>query len=180
MTIDYAILGLLSWKPMTGYDMKKIMQESSVMYWSGNNNQIYKVLIQLLEQGYVTNTIQYQDTAPNKKVYTITPAGITELNRQLTETVPEIPEFKKNFLIQLSWAGSLSNDELDRLAAQYEEVVKECYARETEVQKRQTNFPARSSRETYIWDMISRNLQSAYQAELRWITEFRAGLQTLD
>lgn len=28
MTIDYAILGMLSWQPLTGYDIKKIIQES--------------------------------------------------------------------------------------------------------------------------------------------------------
>ena len=33
VTIDYTILGMLSWKPMTGYDMKRMMQNSPVMYW---------------------------------------------------------------------------------------------------------------------------------------------------
>ena len=51
VTIDYTILGMLSWKPMTGYDMKRMMQDSPVMYWSGNNNQIYKALVQLLDMG---------------------------------------------------------------------------------------------------------------------------------
>ena len=44
MIIDYAILGLLSWKPLTGYDVKRVMQDSPFLYWSGNNNQIYKAL----------------------------------------------------------------------------------------------------------------------------------------
>ena len=71
VTIDYTILGMLSWKPMTGYDMKRMMQDSPVMYWSGNNNQIYKALVQLLDMGLVTNEVQYQESAPNKKVYSI-------------------------------------------------------------------------------------------------------------
>lgn len=64
MIIDYAILGLLSWKPLTGYDVKRVMQGSSFLYWSGNNNQIYKTLVKLLESGFVTNEIQYQENAP--------------------------------------------------------------------------------------------------------------------
>ena len=75
VTIDYTILGMLSWRPMTGYDMKRMMQDSPVMYWSGNNNQIYKALVQLLDMGYVTNEVQYQESAPNKKVYSITEVG---------------------------------------------------------------------------------------------------------
>ncbi len=47
MQIDYAILGLLSWKPLTGYDVKRVMQDSPFLYWSGNNNQIYKALTKL-------------------------------------------------------------------------------------------------------------------------------------
>ena len=43
MTIKYAILGLLSWKPFSGYDLKKIFVDSASLYWSGNNNQIYRI-----------------------------------------------------------------------------------------------------------------------------------------
>ena len=35
MMIDHAILGLLSWKPLTGYDVKRVMQDSPFLYWSG-------------------------------------------------------------------------------------------------------------------------------------------------
>ena len=44
MTLEYAILGLLSWKPFSGYDLKKIFSDSPIYYWSGNNNQIYRTL----------------------------------------------------------------------------------------------------------------------------------------
>ena len=40
MTIKYAMLGFLSWRPLAGYDIKKLMVDSPVLYWSGNNNQI--------------------------------------------------------------------------------------------------------------------------------------------
>jgi DNA-binding PadR family transcriptional regulator len=50
MTINFAVLGILSYQPMSGYDLKKIMQDSVYMHWSGNNNQIYKALLELLER----------------------------------------------------------------------------------------------------------------------------------
>ena len=52
MSIEYAILGLLSWKPFSGYDLKKIIAESEVYYWSGNNNQIYNSLV-AAAQGWI-------------------------------------------------------------------------------------------------------------------------------
>ena len=51
MDIQNALLSMLSVKPMTGYDLKKAMQESAYMHWSGNNNQIYKALLALQEEG---------------------------------------------------------------------------------------------------------------------------------
>ncbi len=106
MTIEYAILGILSLRPMTGYDLKKVMQESQFMHWSGNNNQIYKALLELLEQEYVENEVQHQDGAPSKKLYTITQKGREEL-AEWSASAPEIPECKKPFLTQLAFADAL-------------------------------------------------------------------------
>ena len=50
MSIKLAILGMLSWKSSTGYELKKIFEDSSFMYWSGNNNQIYKALLNVKRQ----------------------------------------------------------------------------------------------------------------------------------
>lgn len=173
MTIEYAILGMLSWKPLTGYDMKRMMQDSPIMYWSGNNNQIYKALVKLLNDGYVTNEIEYQDGAPNKKIYTITESGKDALMNWVFKTEPEIPEFKKTFLIQLSWAGELEPEQIDTMLARYEQIIQEQLAMRKEEKRRKKNFPDRSEVEKYIWEGIYDNLQMSLEAELRWLENFR-------
>ncbi|WP_020431692.1 PadR family transcriptional regulator, partial [Paenibacillus riograndensis] len=75
---------------MTGYDLKKLIQESSFLYWSGNNNQIYKALVELLNAGFVTNEVRHQDSSPSKKIYTITSSGLAEL-RKWVVAPPEPP-----------------------------------------------------------------------------------------
>ena len=47
MDVHTAILGWLSWKPASGYDLKRVFSDSEIFYWSGNNNQIYKALLQI-------------------------------------------------------------------------------------------------------------------------------------
>ncbi len=89
MSIKYAILGVLSWKPSTGYDLKKIFEESSIMYWSGNNNQIYKTLVQLLVEDLVTNEVLHQESTPSKNIYTITDRGAAALKEWVLST-PEL------------------------------------------------------------------------------------------
>lgn len=176
MTINYAILGMLSWKTMTGYDIKRMMQDSPVMYWSGNNNQVYKAMVQLADMGYVVSEIRHQDNAPTKKVYSITESGRKALKDWVINTEPEIPELKKTFLIQLSWAGELPLNEVDGLLARYEQIIREQLAMRQEEKRRQKNFPARSPLERCIWEKIYDNLRLSYETELEWVMKFRKDL----
>ncbi|MFD0620208.1 PadR family transcriptional regulator [Paenibacillus sp. GCM10027629] len=175
MSIQFAILGLLSWRPATGYELKKIIEESSTMYWSGNNNQIYKSLVQLLDEGYVTNEIQHQESSPSKKIYHITDAGLARL-REWVLSEPEFPEFKNTFLVQLAWADQLSDEELNELLLQYESRINMQLVYQQEKIKRGVLSPHRNEREAFLWDKISVNLISFYQNELNWVQEIRQEL----
>lgn len=172
MSINYAILGILSSKSLTGYDLKKIIQESSFMHWSGNNNQIYKALVELLDEGLVTSEVQHQESSPTKKIYTITEAGLAELKKWVLSST-ESPEFKKTFLVQLAWANQLSSDELDTLLSGYENEINQQIILHQEKKRRDTFSPARNSREVYLWDMIHDNIISSYQNELSWVQKLR-------
>jgi DNA-binding PadR family transcriptional regulator len=172
MSINYAILGILSCRSLTGYDLKKIMQESTFMYWSGNNNQIYKALVELLDKGLVTNEVQHHESSPSKKIYTITEAGRTEL-KEWVKSNPEAPEFKKMFLIQLAWADQLNTEEINTLLSKYENEVRMQILMEQEKKRRETFSPSRTSREVQIWDFIYDNIISSYENELNWIQKVR-------
>lgn len=175
MSIKYAILGLLSSKPSTGYDMKKVFEESAAMYWSGNNNQIYKSLIELLNEGLVTSEIKHQETSPSKKIYTITGEGLAELKKWVLSQ-PEAPEFKKTFLVQLAWADQLSNDELDELTSKYENEIKIQLLLHQEKKRRGTYSPDRNPREAFLWGCIQDNIISSLKGELDWIQGVRREL----
>jgi DNA-binding PadR family transcriptional regulator len=176
MSIKHAILGFLSWQSFSGYDLKKMFADSNILYWSGNNNQIYKTLLQLNEEGLVTQHIQYQESLPAKKIYSITPKGLQELKQWLLST-PEPSEFQKSFLIQLSWAEQLSAEELLRLLDMYEEQVHMQLLMQKEKIRRGENSPKRSEREVFVWEMINQNSVSFYESELAWLYKLRTGLK---
>ncbi len=175
MSINYAILGILSYQSLTGYDLKKIIQDSPFMYWSGNNNQIYKALLELLEEGLVTSKVHHQESSPSKKIYTITKEGLAELKEWILST-PEPPEFKKTFLIQLAWADLLSSDELNTILSGYENQVKMQLLLQKEYLNRGKFSPERSTREKYLWNLIHDNLIFSYENELKWIHKVRREL----
>ncbi len=175
MSIKFAILGILSWKPSTGYELKKIFEESSFLYWSGNNNQIYKALIKMEDEYLVTSEIIHQDNSPSKKIYTITEEGLKELKEWISSS-PEAPEIKKTLLVQLAWADLLKDQELDELLLKYENELKVQLVMEIEKNKRALYSPNRSTREKLLWEMISENIISTYNNELNWINETRKKL----
>lgn len=175
MSINYAILGMLSARSLTGYDLKKIIQDSPFMPWSGNNNQIYKALVELLEKGWVTNEVHHQDSAPSKKIYTITDAGREELKAWVLSP-PELPEFKSTFLVRLAWADSLDPSELSALLTGYEHEIELQIAAEKEKLRRGEFSPRRTPRETYLWDQIHGRILMQYRSELEWIRQLREDL----
>lgn len=175
MSIKYAILGLLSFKPLTGYDIKKIIQDSPFMHWSGNNNQIYKSLVELLDEGFVTGEVRHQEGSPSKKIYTITKEGLDEL-KERSLLPPDPPEFKKTFLVQLAWADQLNTDELNALLLQYEYEIKMQIVLQQEMGRRGIFSPDRTSREKFIWNMIYQNIISSYENELEWVKKLRTEL----
>lgn len=175
MSIKYAILGLLSFKPLTGYDIKKIIQDSPFMHWSGNNNQIYKSLVELLDEGLVTGEVRHQEGSPSKKIYTITKEGLDEL-KERSLLPPDPPEFKKTFLVQLAWADQLNTDELNALLLQYEYEIKMQIVLQQEMGRRGIFSPDRTSREKFIWNMIYQNIISSYENELEWVKKLRTEL----
>ncbi|MBL8133465.1 MAG: PadR family transcriptional regulator [Anaerolineae bacterium] len=178
MSIRYAILGMLSWKPMTGYDLKQYFRDSLTMYWSGSSNQIYTTLVELHKEGLVTRETEDQETGPSRKVYTITTGGEEALRAWLL-TAPELPEVKHPFLIQIAWADALTLGELDRLLARYEEelVIKLRMLRE-QIQRLTSAMqsPNRTLRERLLWDRINANWMMLYEGQLAWVQALRADL----
>ncbi len=175
MSIKYAILGILSWKSSTGYELKKIFEDSSILYWSGNNNQIYKALLEMQENMLVTSQVIHQESSPSKKIYTITEEGRKEL-KEWVVTLPEAPEIKKSFLVQLAWSDMLSSKELHQCFSNYEKELLLHLVMEQEKSKRALHSPNRTPREALLWEMISDNIIKTYKTELIWLQETRKKL----
>lgn len=79
MSLSSAILGLLSYQDMTGYDIKSSFDDSVKCIWPAHLSQIYRELGSLENKGFVTSRVEAQETRPDRKVYSITEAGKTEL-----------------------------------------------------------------------------------------------------
>lgn len=83
MSLRYAILGFLTIRPFSGYDIKRYFDNSVRHFWSADQAAIYRTLADLEKDELVGHERVAQQTRPDRKLYHITPAGVAELDAWL-------------------------------------------------------------------------------------------------
>jgi len=83
----YAIMGLLSMGPMSGYDIKKKFEKIAANFWKEGYGQIYPILKRLNTEGMATQKIQRQTGKPDRHIYELTQKGHEELRQWLLAPV---------------------------------------------------------------------------------------------
>lgn len=109
MSLKYAILGLLSLKPLTGYELKAHFDQSIRYLWKADQAQIYRTLSDISKEGLAVSHDIQQTGRPNKKVYELTPQGKEDLRQWLCLSLP--PKDERNAeLIQVFFSGQIPDD----------------------------------------------------------------------
>lgn len=115
MSLNHAILGLLTFEPMSGYTLKtRYFDRSVAHFWPADQAQIYRVLSALEQAGHVSAQTVESDTRPNRRVFSITDQGRAALTHWLAES-QQVPVVKDPFLVQLYFGRLLSRDQMLRV-----------------------------------------------------------------
>ena len=97
---EYAILGLLSLRPMSGYDIRKTVQQSIQYFWSESYGQIYPALKRLEAKKMVERARGARGGRARRQIYALTRAGRRELQDWLTRQ-PRMQPFRNELLLKL-------------------------------------------------------------------------------
>jgi PadR family transcriptional regulator AphA len=100
----YVILGMLSRRPMSGYEIKGVVDNSTRFFWAASYGQIYPELRQLAEAGVVEGQAD-PESGRRRTVYRLTARGRDQLRRWLAEP-PEAFELRDEGLLKLFFAGA--------------------------------------------------------------------------
>src|SRR5690242_231315 len=76
------ILGMLSWRPMSGYEIKSLVDKSTRNFWTASYGQIYPELRRLSAAGLIEGKAEPRG-GRRRNVYRLTPAGRRELEAWL-------------------------------------------------------------------------------------------------
>lgn len=108
----YLILGLLSEEPLTGYEIKKIVDLRFSYFWSESYGQIYPELSRMKREG-VIRQVESKETAKGRKSckYEITSEGLEELRKWLDAPV-EKEIIRYELLLKLYFSNLGSTDRI--------------------------------------------------------------------
>lgn len=113
MSLQNALLGILTYSPMNGYYLGKIFDKSINYSWTASLSQIYRELGVLEKKGFVTSCIQQQDDRPDKKIYSITEDGKRVFNEWLVAFPETFSSPKRDeFMLRIFFGSKIGNEEL--------------------------------------------------------------------
>lgn len=118
----YAVLGMLSLKPMSGYDIKKNLEKGVGNFWNEGFAQIYPILKQFVEEGLATCHTESQEGRPKRNIYTITEAGRNELVNWLSEPAGIYP-MRVELLLKLFFAHNTDPEVSIRHVEQFQSIM---------------------------------------------------------
>jgi len=82
MSVKHGLLAALNRRSMHGYELRKELVDGLGPEWNVNYGQIYSTLERLVRDGFLVQSATVSvEAAPDRKLYTVTPAGRAELRR---------------------------------------------------------------------------------------------------
>lgn len=181
MSLKYAILGFLSFIPLSGYDLKKAFDQSVRHFWPANQSQIYRTLAQLDKEGLVEKEVVQREDRLDMKIYSITDAGRAELHHWLATPLPD-PEEREPFLIQVYFGGQLSDEEMLVVFRQRLRVTEELLAVYESIYQFIQNTPPTITDERAIF-LSTLTLEAGYvnnRSIAQWLRSAIARIETHD
>jgi PadR family transcriptional regulator, regulatory protein AphA len=174
----YAILGLLSMRPMSGYDVRKTIDASLGNFWSESYGQIYPILRRLVEEGMATRHTEPGEGRPDRHVYTITPEGKDELRAWLMRPA-ESDVGRIEILLKLFFGWQLPPAESARQVERFREEHVTRLARYREIEQ-WLRTERRENPALPYWLVTLSYGRHVSQALLDWCGEALATLDSID
>ena len=173
MSLKHALLGILSFEPMTGYELKQFFDSSVQHFWNAELSQIYPTLKALEESGFVDMRVEVQQNRPNRKIYAVTDEGRAEFQRWVRDAQPPA-DLRDPFLIKIFFGTEVPvEDTIILLRRQMEEQQKMLLFSETVLRDKITQGVKlwHSARHGMYWT-LTLDLARAYRrAYIAWCEE---------
>jgi DNA-binding PadR family transcriptional regulator len=112
--LDVIVLGLLTTRPRTGYDVRKWLDTyGRGVGYSAPSSQIYRQLARLEDRGWAESVIDPRSSGPDAKLYTLTDAGRRAFDEWATAPYEPAPRpMDPDFQVRMTFTRHLGPEAL--------------------------------------------------------------------
>lgn len=172
-TTEIAVLGALSVEPMSGYELRRAIQDVLGHFWSESFGQIYPALNRLREQGLVDAR---PGERPSSSVFMITEKGRARLSEMLRDPIRDRPP-RNGLMLRLFFGRHLGLEQslelLDETEASTRAQLE--HLRETQIEVEREALPDAP----YFLTTIDLGIRTC-EATLEWVDAARDRLRHAD
>jgi DNA-binding PadR family transcriptional regulator len=167
MDVRTICLGILTRGEATGYEIKKLFEDDGYQHFvEASFGSIYPALNQLTRDGLVDVRAEAQEKRPDRKVYSITPAGRTQFLASLLKPLPE-DRHRSPFVFAMLFSNLLPPE---RVSAMLDAYIRQ--SEEKLAQLNKTNVSTRGERFAAGFG------QAIYLAMIDFLRSHRADIET--
>ena len=171
----YAILGALSMWPMTGYDIRKVLEGGIGRFWSESYGQLYPELKQMTAQGFLRKSEEAGKGKPRRVLYTLTTKGREELKEWLLQPAAPGPS-REEVLLKLFFGSQVeiqvSLGQIQRCRDFHQENLRRCGRIARSLSS------AEKTADTVYWTVTLKYSEHVSRALIAWCDEALALLQS--
>lgn len=167
--MEFVILGLLSHEPLTGYEMKKRMDTTMSLFWSGSYGSIYPTLQKLKDKGHIVSD-ETTKNGRDKITYSITKGGREYLQQWLRKPVVK-DELRYETMLKLFFGSEIGEEDTIQHIQQFEDKMLQILPRlnaSVEILKKENS---ESAHEYYMLTALFG--VKIYEASIEWCEQVK-------
>jgi len=169
-----ALLGLLNDRPMAGYDLKRIFDDTMGFFWVAQMSQIYRELNKLEEKGLVKSEVVPQEKRPDRKVYQLTKEGRETFLRWLNKFPDQLSQASRSrFLMRIFFSSRIKLEELAFEIKRYKKEKEEQlrYLNKVEQWIKDYSREEKYKDDTFYWNLIIKKGYMNVATGIEWADE---------
>lgn len=175
MSLQYAILGLLQYNAMTGYDLKKLFDKSIKNIWAASLSQIYRELGTLESRGCVKSVIQHQNDRPDRRIYSITESGEADFADWISDFPKKLSkEIRDEFSLRVFFGSNLQKEDLIKQFQNFinekQKNIEELESIEKYSEKYVSELKLNNGEEIY-WKLILKRAYMNLETSIAWASD---------
>ncbi|MCK1819453.1 PadR family transcriptional regulator [Streptomyces sp. XM83C] len=129
MALRDAVMAALLEGEASGYDLAKAFEASVANFWMATPQQIYRELERMESDGLVAARLVEQERRPNKRLFSLTPAGLAAVRDHLTARPSKPLALRDELLVKVQCLDVGDAQALDAVRAEIEERLARSAAR---------------------------------------------------